>query len=64
MQDLTGRVYAWDKPIPPEIVPVFLDRLADSTPRSGMIRACMIRGWGSVMRPNGLTRPLFRWRKI
>jgi hypothetical protein len=28
MHDLTGRVYAWDKPIPPELVPVFLDRLA------------------------------------
>jgi hypothetical protein len=28
MRDLTGRFYAWDKPIPPELVPVFLDRMA------------------------------------
>jgi hypothetical protein len=28
MRDLTGHVYAWDKPMPPQLVPVFLDRLA------------------------------------
>jgi hypothetical protein len=28
MKDLTGHVYAWDNPIPPKLVPVFLDRLA------------------------------------
>ncbi len=28
MRDLTGHVYAWDKPMAPHLVPVFLDRLA------------------------------------
>jgi len=28
MNDLTGCVYSWDKPIPPEQIPVFLDSLA------------------------------------
>ena len=28
MEDLTGTVYAWDKPIPPGLVPAFLDSLA------------------------------------
>jgi hypothetical protein len=28
MEDLTGHVYAWDKPMPPQLVPVFLDRMA------------------------------------
>ena len=28
MEDLTGHVYAWDKPMAPALVPVFLDRLA------------------------------------
>lgn len=28
MHDLTGHTYSWDKPMPPALVPVFLDRLA------------------------------------
>ena len=28
MRDLTGHVYAWDKPMDPALVPVFLDQLA------------------------------------
>jgi hypothetical protein len=28
MHDLTGQVYSWDKPMTPDLVPVFLDRLA------------------------------------
>jgi hypothetical protein len=28
MGDLTGQIYAWDKPLAPALVPVFLDRLA------------------------------------
>jgi len=28
MRDLTGHVYGWDKPMAPDLVPVFLDRLA------------------------------------
>lgn len=28
MDDLTGRFFAWDKPIPTRLIPVFLDRLA------------------------------------
>ena len=28
MDDLTGLIYTWDKPMPPKLVPVFLDTLA------------------------------------
>jgi hypothetical protein len=28
MHDLTGHVYSWDKPLTPDLVPTFLDRLA------------------------------------